>query len=159
MVEQGQSNGRVVKAVVVGDGAVGKTCLITAYGENRFPSDYVPTVSDTYGGKVEYGEAEIELSIWDTAGQPEYANVRPLSYNGANVFVICFNLGDKTSLKNAMTAWVAEIKRLGPPCIPIVLCGNKMDLRDEVLSEGNTEWMGESGQMQEIVTKEEGLAA
>ena len=54
--------------MVVGDGAVGKTCLITAYGENRFPSDYVPTVSDTYGGKVEYGEKEIELSIWDTAG-------------------------------------------------------------------------------------------
>ena len=115
MVDPSASTGKLtVKTVVVGDGAVGKTSLITAYGENRFPQDYIPTVSDTYGGPVEYNGKEMTLNIWDTAGQDEYANVRPLSYNGANVFVICFSLADKASLKNATTNWVAELRRLGP---------------------------------------------
>merc|ERR1719469_616438 len=143
-----EANNPTVKAVVVGEGAVGKTCLITAYGENRFPDDYIPTVSDTYGGSVEYDNKEVKLAIWDTSGQAEYANVRPLSYNGANVFIICFSLADKLSLKAATTNWVAELIRLGPANTPIVLCGTKGDLRDEVAADGKLEWLGESGQLQ-----------
>ena len=84
-----------LKVVVIGDGFVGKTCLITAYGENKATSGYQPTVSDSYGGIVEYEGREIQLSIWDTAGQKEYANIRPLAYADAACFILCFNPADK----------------------------------------------------------------
>ena len=58
-----------LKLVVVGDGAVGKTCLLIRYAEDRFPTDYVPTVCDNYKGTTNRSNHLINLSTWDTAGE------------------------------------------------------------------------------------------
>ena len=98
-----------IKCVVVGDGAVGKTSLLMSYGKNSFPVEYVPTVFDNYSVTVDVDHKTIVLSLWDTAGQEDYDRLRPLSYPGTDVFIVCYSMVDPESFKNVKKKWIKEL--------------------------------------------------
>jgi Ras-related C3 botulinum toxin substrate 1 len=98
-----------LKSVIIGDGAVGKTCMLMTYANNQFPQDYVPTAYDNYDTTLMFEGKQITLSLWDTAGEEEYDRLRPLSYPGTSVFTICFSLINKNSFDNVSTKWIPEM--------------------------------------------------
>ena len=122
---------KAVKCVVVGDGAVGKTCLLMSYANNTFPSQYVPTVFDNYSVNVSVGEEAFILGLFDTAGQEEYEKIRPLTFPNTDVFLICFSLIRPSSYENIREKWVPEILEHGPKGAPFILVGTQMDLRED----------------------------
>ena len=81
------------KLVVVGDGACGKTSLLTVFCDGKFPVEHIPTIFETNVATLHLeGEGEVELALWDTAGQEEYDKLRPLSYPNTDVVLICFSV-------------------------------------------------------------------
>ncbi|KAH6938605.1 hypothetical protein HPB50_011012 [Hyalomma asiaticum] len=125
---------RPIKMVVVGDGMVGKTCLLVAFTTGAFPgNDYEPTVFDNYAGSLLVDGVTANLTLWDTAGQEDYEKLRPLSYPGSDVFLLCFSISSEASYNNIYTKWQPEAQ--APLSHDSIRLTTKADLRQEESAE------------------------
>uniref|UniRef100_A0A8D2DFI0 Ras homolog family member C n=1 Tax=Sciurus vulgaris TaxID=55149 RepID=A0A8D2DFI0_SCIVU len=80
--------------------------------------------------QLEAAERKVELALWDTAGQEDYDRLRPLSYPDTDVILMCFSIDSPDSLENIPEKWTPEVKHFCPN-VPIILVGNKKDLRQD----------------------------
>ncbi|CAF1964126.1 unnamed protein product [Rotaria magnacalcarata] len=125
-----EENTQSIKCVIVGDGTVGKTCMLITYATKLFPTDYIPTVFDNYAVTISIDGKPCLLGLFDTAGQEEFDRLRPLSYPQTDVFLVCFSIISYSSLSNVREKWAPEIKHYCPKT-PFILVGTQIDLRND----------------------------
>ena len=120
----------VVKVVMLGDSAVGKTCLVKRAIEGVFDSG---PAQPTIGGAnlnlditTDSGET-VTLNIWDTAGQDRYRDLVPMYFHSAAVAIVVYDITKKSSFEN-LQRWIDLLKEKGPEDAQIVVVGNKLDL-------------------------------
>jgi Ras-related C3 botulinum toxin substrate 1 len=126
-----------IKLVAVGDGAVGKTSLLIAYAKGTFPDTYIPTVFENYTAPIDHNGKKVLLHLWDTAGQEDYDRLRPLSYPGADIVLLCFSLVTEASFESVRDKWHPEVDHYIKN-VPTILVGTKVDLREAKLPDPST---------------------
>ena len=111
--------------------------FIFIFLNNRFCERYVPTVFDnrtvdtTYNGKV------VHLQLWDTAGQEDYDRLRPLSYPGSHVILLCYSTVNEGSYEAITEKWHPEVSHYAKGVL-LLLVGTKLDMRKEKNQRSNS---------------------
>ena len=121
------------KLVLVGDGGVGKTTFVKRHQTGEFEKKYIPTLGVQVSQlSFQTTRGELLFNIWDTAGQERFGGLREGYYLEAQCAIIMFDVTSPTTYKNVPT-WHRDLTRVCPN-IPIVLVGNKIDVRDRKVS-------------------------
>ena len=129
------SNELTLKVVVIGDSSVGKTCVSLRYLTGEFSSQTRPTIAAGFcNAKVKLGKTDIDLLIWDTAGQEAYRGLTSQYYRDAKVALIVFDLTNPATL-NSVTEWHQRLTDANRESVVCVLVGNKNDLPNRQVSQ------------------------
>ena len=125
----------ILKLLLLGDGAVGKTSIRRRYLGEGFDREYQMTIGADLATKkssiLYTGGKQIKYVIWDLAGQPRFSAVRKAYYQFAIGALVVFDMTRPSSFQN-IVAWMNELWRnngRGP--IPLIVLGNKADLCTE----------------------------
>ncbi|NVM02783.1 MAG: GTP-binding protein [Candidatus Helarchaeota archaeon] len=120
------------KIIICGDPMVGKTSIILRFTDHAFKRTYISTIGVNITEKViNYKNANIELIIWDLAGQTKFQKMRKHFYKGADAQLLVFDLTSQKTFEN-IGKWNSDIKRfLKNKKILGYILGNKSDLVDE----------------------------
>lgn len=117
------------KLVLVGDGGVGKTTFVKRHLTGEFEKRYVATLGvEVHPLRFHTNRGEICFNVWDTAGQEKYGGLRDGYYIQGQCAVIMFDVTSRVTYKNVPN-WHRDLVRVCEN-IPIVLCGNKVDIKD-----------------------------
>lgn len=118
----------VFKFIVVGNTDVGKSSLLLQFVEQRFNEKHAMTIGVEYGLKpAQVKGRDIQIEIWDTAGQECYMALTRSYYRNADGCLVCFDLTNRSSF-DSVSKWVEHARsNSGNPYIVLTLVGNKAD--------------------------------
>uniref|UniRef100_A0A8C7YKI4 GTP-binding nuclear protein Ran n=1 Tax=Oryzias sinensis TaxID=183150 RepID=A0A8C7YKI4_9TELE len=126
--------------VLVGDGGTGKTTFVKRHITGEFEKKYVATLGvEVHPLMFHTNRGPIKYNVWDTAGQEKFGGLRDGYYIQGAPFIlrelvfsqcaiIMFDVTSRVTYKNVPN-WHRDLVRVCEN-IPIVLCGNKVDIKD-----------------------------
>lgn len=117
------------KILLIGDSSVGKSSIIYKFSDNIFDDKFITTIGVDFKLKdIKINNKTAKLQIWDTAGQERFKTVSSTYYRGSHGIIIVFDLTNKESFNN-IKYWINEINKYTINQQPIILVGNKSDLK------------------------------
>ncbi|GFW85455.1 GTP-binding nuclear protein Ran [Trichonephila clavipes] len=117
------------KCVLVGDGGTGKTTFVKRHLTGEFEKKYVATLGvEVHPLVFHTNRGAIRFNVWDTAGQEKFGGLRDGYYIQGQCAIIMFDVTSRVTYKNVPN-WHRDLVRVCEN-IPIVLCGNKVDVKD-----------------------------
>jgi len=130
--QQQQNPGQEIptfKLILVGDGGTGKTTFVKRHLTGEFEKKYVATLGvEVHPLVFHTNRGPIRFNVWDTAGQEKFGGLRDGYYIQGQAAIIMFDVTSRMTYKNVPN-WHRDLVRVCEN-IPIVLCGNKVDIKD-----------------------------
>lgn len=124
-----EANIPTFKCVLVGDGGTGKTTFVKRHMTGEFEKKYVATLGvEVHPLVFHTNRGPIRFNVWDTAGQEKFGGLRDGYYIQGQCAIMMFDVTSRVTYKNVPN-WHRDLVRVCEN-IPIVLCGNKVDIKD-----------------------------
>ena len=128
-----------IKIILLGDSAVGKTCIINRYIYNQYNPNTDTTLGSSYSSKsIKKNNIEYKLNLWDTTGQEKYHSITNLFIKGASVVILVYSIESLSSFEG-LNYWYNSIKEnLEGSDYILAIIGSKSDLikdEEELVSE------------------------
>ena len=121
----------LLKMLIIGDQAVGKTCLLLHFSEEKFASNHIATIGIDFKVKIlPLNGKTVKLQIWDTAGQERFRNITQTYYRGAMGVILAYDCTNRDSF-NHVRDWMQQIHAHANPDIVKVLVANKIDMLND----------------------------
>ncbi|KAK8871872.1 hypothetical protein M9Y10_007617 [Tritrichomonas musculus] len=120
-----------LKILIIGEGGVGKSCLLLRYTDDKFTEAFMPTIGVDFKTKcINIEGATVKLQVWDTAGQEKFRSITKAYFRGAHGILVVFDLSNRDSFDKTQD-WINSIKE-SDDSIDLIIIGNKCDLQREV---------------------------
>lgn len=121
------------KVLLVGDSAVGKSCLLMRFTADRF--DEVTTSTIGVDFRVKYLDVEgkrIKLAVWDTAGQERFRTLTSSYYRGAQGIIFVYDVTRGETFSDLESIWMKEVDIYSNVEAAVkMVVANKVDLESE----------------------------
>lgn len=130
----------LVKLLLIGDSAVGKSSILLRYSDDQFSSSFITTIGIDFKIKSIQldGDKKVKLQIWDTAGQERFKTITTAYYRGAMGILLVYDVTNAQSFNNVKN-WMNQIDQHAAENVNKLLVGNKSDVPDHMRQVSHTE--------------------
>ncbi|XP_049851799.1 ras-related protein Rab-2B-like [Schistocerca gregaria] len=119
------------KYIIVGDTAVGKSCLLMQFTDKRFQPMHDLTIGVEFGSRtIMIDNKRVKLQIWDTAGQEKFRSITRSYYRGASGALLVYDITRRETFEH-LSSWLEDCRKCSSNNTVIVLVGNKCDLEPD----------------------------
>ena len=136
-----------LRCIVVGDAAVGKSCLLLRFARDEFRRQHDMTIGVDFASRtVDVDGTQVKFQIWDTAGQEAFRCIVRSFFRGAAAVLLVYDVTRRATLEH-VRSWLDDVRGISTETPTVVLVGNKCDAEEarEVGSEEGHAFANEHG--------------